>query len=668
MSKPAELRRTVALLITLLAASALAAQNTAPDLSEVSLEQLGNIQVYTASKHLQTTIDAPSSVTIITADQIQQHGYRTLAEILQMVRGFFATNDRNYTTLGVRGFARPGDYNTRILLLVDGHRLNDNIYDEALVGTEFPLDLDLIDRVEIIRGPVSSLYGSNALFAVVNIITRRGQQLDGLEISSDAGSFNTYQGRITYGRKFSQVDFIISSSFLGSRGQKGLFFSTFNTPENNNGIAAQGDDEQVSHSLATIAYRGFTLQTLFGTREKGIPTGPYDTIFNNPGTRTTDSHAYLDLRYEHTFANSWNVLARSFYDRYTYQGTYMYPSESDPSQVSPNLDFSDGKWWGTELQVSRKFLKRHRITTGGEYRDNIRQNQSNYNINPYSLLLDDKRRSFVGAAYFQDEIALTRTLALNAGFRYDYYSNVDGSLDPRAALIYRPWSRSAFKFIYGEAFRAPNVYELYYSVSPNLPNPALKPEKIRSAEFVWEQGVTNHLWLTTSTFYNMIHGLITEEPAANDQLIFRNLQDAKSAGLEFEMRGQLPQGLEGTASYSFQQTRDRDTGQMLNNSPRNLVKLAATQPLFRRKMYLSLDAQYRSRIQPVSGYAISPFTTLNFTVLGRQIGKHMDVSASVYNLFDRKYFDQPSNENLLQPIEQDGRSFRVKMTWHFGER
>jgi len=325
MSKPAELRRTVALLITLLAASALAAQNTAPDLSEVSLEQLGNIQVYTASKHLQTTIDAPSSVTIITADQIQQHGYRTLAEILQMVRGFFATNDRNYTTLGVRGFARPGDYNTRILLLVDGHRLNDNIYDEALVGTEFPLDLDLIDRVEIIRGPVSSLYGSNALFAVVNIITRRGQQLDGLEISSDAGSFNTYQGRITYGRKFSQVDFIISSSFLGSRGQKGLFFSTFNTPENNNGIAAQGDDEQVSHSLATIAYRGFTLQTLFGTREKGIPTGPYDTIFNNPGTRTTDSHAYLDLRYEHTFANSWNVLARSFYDRYTYQGTYMYP-------------------------------------------------------------------------------------------------------------------------------------------------------------------------------------------------------------------------------------------------------------------------------------------------------------------------------------------------------
>src|SRR5581483_2563224 len=255
---------------------------------------------------------------------------RTLADVLQTVRGFFLTYDRNYSSLGVRGFARPGDYNTRILLLVDGHRLNDNIYDQAMVGTEFPLDIDLINRIEIIRGPVSSLYGSNALFAVVNIITRCGHDLNGVELSSDGGSFNSYRGRITYGRKTPQLDFLISSSFLGSRGQKSLFFSTFDTPENNNGIATDADDDQASDTLATISYGGFTLQGLFGTREKGIPTGAYDTIFNNPGTRTTDSHGYIDLGYEHTFGNSWEVLARTFYDRYSYQGTYMYASESDP--------------------------------------------------------------------------------------------------------------------------------------------------------------------------------------------------------------------------------------------------------------------------------------------------------------------------------------------------
>jgi outer membrane receptor for ferrienterochelin and colicin len=120
-----------------------AAQDATPDLSQVSLEQLGNIKVYSASKHLQSAGDAPSSVTVITADDIQQHGYRTLAGVLQTVRGFFVTNDRNYSSIGVRGSARPGDYNTRILLLVDGHRLNDNIYDEAMIGTEFPIDIDL---------------------------------------------------------------------------------------------------------------------------------------------------------------------------------------------------------------------------------------------------------------------------------------------------------------------------------------------------------------------------------------------------------------------------------------------------------------------------------------------------------------------------------------------
>src|SRR5579864_9647263 len=165
-------------------------QQNSPDLTSQSLEDLMNMQVYSASKHLQSTSEAPSSVTVITADEIQRYGYRTLADILQTVRGFFVTYDRDYSSVGVRGFARPGDYNTRILLLVDGHRLNDNVFDEAMIGTEFPVDIDLIERVEVIRGPVSSLYGSNALFAVVNVITKRGDDLKGLEVSSEAGSFN----------------------------------------------------------------------------------------------------------------------------------------------------------------------------------------------------------------------------------------------------------------------------------------------------------------------------------------------------------------------------------------------------------------------------------------------------------------------------------------------
>jgi outer membrane receptor for ferrienterochelin and colicins len=135
-----------------------------------------------------------------------------------------------------------------------------------------------------------------------------------------------------------------------------------------------------------------------------------------------------------------------------------------------------------------------------------------------------------------------------------------------------------------------------------------------------------------------------------------------------EVKGQLPGGLEGAASYSFQETKDGVTDQFLSNSPRNLVKLNLSQPLLKRRLSVSLDAQYRSRIQTSSGTSVSPFSIVNFTLLGHKIGKHVDVSASVYNLLDKRYFDPASGDTLQQVIEQDGRNFRLKMTWHLGER
>jgi outer membrane cobalamin receptor len=273
----------VGLLLIVGARTNCAGQESPPDLSEASLEQLGNIKVYSASRHLQPSSDAPSSVTVITSNEIQQQGYRTLADILRTVPDFFVTYNRNYSSLGVRGFARPGDFNTRVLLLVDGHRLNDNVYDEAMIGTEFPIDIDLIQRIEIVRGPVSSLYGSNAVFAIINILTKQGHDISGPELSAAGGSFDTSKGRISYGRKLKQLEFMISGSFYGSRGQKQLFYPEFNTIETNNGIATNADDDQLGSAFATASFRGITLQSAYGTREKGVPTGAYGTIFNNPG-------------------------------------------------------------------------------------------------------------------------------------------------------------------------------------------------------------------------------------------------------------------------------------------------------------------------------------------------------------------------------------------------
>jgi iron complex outermembrane receptor protein len=643
-------------------------QKSTPDLSEASLDQLGSIPVYSASMHLQPSGDAPSSVTVITAAEIQEQGYRTLADILRTVRSFYVTYDRNYSSLGVRGFERPGDYNTRILLLVDSHRMNDNVYDDAMIGTEFPIDIDMIQRVEIVRGPVSSLYGSNALFAVVNVITRQAQDASGVELSSEDASFNTYKGRITYGHTIRQLGLLISGSFYGSRGQSQLFYPEFDSAQTNYGIASHADDDQLGTALATISYRDFTLQGAYGTREKGIPTGAYGTIFNNSGTRTTDSHGYADLRYEHTFAGSWDILARLFYDRYTYEGTYLYPSAVDPTQISPNLDFADGEWWGTQIQASKNVLNRNRLTVGGEYRDNFRQEQRNYNLNPYSFGLENNRNSFIGGIYLQDEVPITKSLALNAGVRYDDYSDVASSTDPRAALVYHPASETDLKFIYGEAFRIPNVYERYYSVLPNLPNPSLHPEKMHSAEFVWEQGLSNRFWLSASAFHITMDGLITQESESDGSLIYRNVQRVESDGIELELMGRLANGLEGDASYSFQEAKDRDTTLLLNNSPRDLGKLSLIQPLLRRKLFASLNAQYRSGMTTFTGGYASPFSIVNFDLFGRRVGSHLDLSASLYNLLDKTYYDPPSTAVPEAAIQQDGRTFRVKMIWHLGGR
>jgi iron complex outermembrane receptor protein len=179
-----------------MAGAALAA--TAPtDLASVPLDTLLDLEVSGASKFELRMSEASSSVTVITADEMRALGYRTLADVLSSVRGLVVSTDRTYSHLGVRGFSAPGDYNTRILLLIDGNRVNDAVFDQAFLGSEFPLDLDLVERVEFIPGQGSAVHGSNALFGVVNVVTRRGGASSASEVAGALGSAQSRQLRVT---------------------------------------------------------------------------------------------------------------------------------------------------------------------------------------------------------------------------------------------------------------------------------------------------------------------------------------------------------------------------------------------------------------------------------------------------------------------------------------
>lgn len=641
------------------------AQQGPKDLSQASLEELTNIQVYSASKHMQSASEAPSSVTVITADEIQKYGYRTLAGILQSVRGFYMTYDREDSFVGVRGFGRLGDWNSRVLVLIDGHRINDNYLGQAMLGTEFLVDVDLIERVEVIRGPSSSLYGAGAFFAVVNVIIRKPPQLKGVELSFAPASFGTYQGRASYGGQYRGIDMLLSGTFYDSQGQT-LFFPQFDSPASNFGITRNTDYENSQHMLATISFRGFTLQGLFSARDRGVPIGYFGTVFNDPRTHNVDHHQYLDLSYQHSIGEKWELAARTSYDQARLQAPLAFSTGLPDGSTTVDTFSFRGNWWDSEIKLSRTLFEKHKITLGTEITDNLREDQGNYT--PIgNIFITDPASSVVWALYAQDEFAISSKLTLNAGLRYDHYSNFGGTTNPRVGLIYRIFHPTTLKLLYGAAFRAPEPFE----TTPNLgafydDNLQLRPETIRSVEAVVEQQLGHHFKLSGDVFRNWIDHLVSLETNSSDgKSVYLNSGTADATGVEFELDGRLAGGLEGSASYSYANATEPLTHQILSNSPQHMAKLNLIVPVVQRRLFASLDAQYTSPVQNLLGNTVSGFSVFNVTLLGHTLGRHLDLSTSVYNILDKKYFDPGRPEDVQNAIQQDGRSFRIKITAKF---
>jgi len=308
-------------------------------------------KVYGASKMEQKSSEAPSSVSLITADEIKRYGYRTLAEAIQSVQGFNVSYDRNYSFLGARGI-NLGDFNSRILVLVDGHRINNNLTDGAYLDTAAFIDIDLVDRIEIIRGPGSVLYGNNAFFGVINVITRNGGQVNGAEVSGEYGSFDSYKGRFSYGQSFTNgLQFLFSGSLYDSAGEEDLFYKEFNTPAQNNGIAHDLDDDAFKSFFGSISYQGLTLEGGYLWREKGNPTAQYGTTFNDPRLRTTDERGYVNLKYTRSFENLFDLTAQVYYDRNNFSIGYPQALTIGTNTLDLTTTEEDvGEWWGTELQ------------------------------------------------------------------------------------------------------------------------------------------------------------------------------------------------------------------------------------------------------------------------------------------------------------------------------
>jgi len=655
--------------------TAFAAPLPAMSLESMSLEDLMNIPVYAASRHEQSTSEAPASVTVVTSEEIRRYGWRTMLDILRSTRGFYGSNDRNYAALGVRGILRPGDYNTRILMLLDGHRLNDMIYGQNGLTYDFPVDVDLIDRVEIVRGPSSSLYGSNAFLAVVNVITRRGTALKGGELSGAAASYDTYKGRATVGSRTSGgTEYLLSATGYKSGGQD-LFFAEFDDPATNGGIASGIDGERQGGIFGAASFGDFNVHGVYSRRMKEVPTAAYGTIFNDPRFKTWDDRAWVDLSWRKAIGDRTEATARVYYDWYQYNGDYPFAGV-DNTSGSPvdytyiNKDGSKNQWYGAELLLSHRYGDSHRVATGGEYRNAFQMNQWNYDENPYFQALDDQRTEQVYALFLQDEIVLGGGVILSAGVRYDHYSSFGGTTNPRLAAVWTPRSGTTLKLLYGTAFRAPNAYEMYYDDQglSQFGNPALKPETIRSLEAVLEQSLGYNIRFTVTGFQERIRNLINQQPFdpadPDSPFIYSNSGESWSTGAEAEMEGKWP-GLEGRLSYTYQNAENHTTGEWLTNSPRQLVKGQFSASFRENRIVPALNFRYSGPRKTLLGNQAGGYAVTDFTLSGRRLLPGLEVSASVYNLFDKAYADPGGQEHVQDTLPQDGRSFRVKVTASF---
>lgn len=529
-------------------------QDTAA-LGSMSLQQLMQMRVetvYGASKYEQKVTRAPASLTILTAQDISRSGYRTLAEALRSIRGLYVSDDRNYSYLSTRGFLRPGDYNSRILLLVDGHRINDSVYDAAFFGREAPVAVDLIERIEFVRGPSSSIYGSSAFFGIVNVVLKHARDIDGAAVAGSAGSLGAREGAFRFGGTFANgIEATLGGNWYESDGHQALYFPELDPSVSpgsraaHDGIASNLDAERAVGLTGSVARGSLRLEGGYFRRRKEVPTASFGTVFDQL-EETLDERTYLDATYDTALTSDTHLLGRLAYDRYVYIGDY-------PIDDIVNRDDTVARSISTEWQLTRSLAGGHTLVAGMELRDNIDQRQLNFDkVEPRFYNVRDDRESRNGALYVQGEFRLSDRLLLNTGLRYDYYfEGFGGTLNPRLGAIFSPTARTTFKLLYGEAFRAPNAYErFYYPATPRN----IEPETIRTYEGVFEQYLGDRDRLSVSVYRYAVDDLITQLADAQGELYFANVSRVAAHGAEVGLEREYESGALVRASYAWQRT------------------------------------------------------------------------------------------------------------------
>ncbi|MGF6708763.1 outer membrane receptor for ferrienterochelin and colicin [Pseudomonas frederiksbergensis] len=590
----------------------------AQDLTSVPFEQLLETEVVDAARFSQQLTDAPSAVSVITAQDIRRFGYRTLAEILNNMRGLNIGFDGVYYFPGGRGYGQPGEYAGRVMLRIDGQPVADNVFNQIYLGEDGLLDTELIDRVEYAPGPGAALYGNNAFLGVINVVTLRGRDLNGTQVAMTTGSNQDRKVRASWGKRLdSGAEWLVSASS-----------SQADLPRTYLDDGVLQDDLDGQRLFIKGAQGAWSIEGAFAERNQQELSTPLGSAWNFSDTNTLWK---LGHDADH---GSFRSSVRLAQGSYQYRSVYREPIE-DGRRFIENIN-TDGRWWDLEGTISSIALTGHRVVLGGEYRDDYLQDQQMRRYFPRRNEYELNRshgEAQTASLFAQDEIELPYDLSLNLGLRFDRRSSNDTVMRsaPRAALLYTGLSDTTLSLSHGVATRFASRNETtFYEL------PSTESERVTTTEFVSDYRRGDFRVLGSLYRYRITDPI-------------RRFSDPTLAwvdtrGAELEAQWQW-HGVQLRGSHTWQRSQD-NLARNLVNSPRNLSKLQISVPLAGERLRASLAARYVGERLIAPGRNVAGYAITDLTLTSEEILPGVSVTAAVRNLFDRHYLDSPFDAEI----------------------
>jgi outer membrane receptor for ferrienterochelin and colicins len=510
-------------------------------LLDLSLEELMNIKVVTASGYLQTTSEAPSTIAVITAQQIADRGYEQLEDALRDIPGIDMIHINGYAPTLIYFRGMYGAENLRALLMIDGIVENNILGSNDIAGPAY--SLHNAERIEIIWGPVSALYGANAFGGVINIISKKGADIDALHAEQGFGSFNTSFEKLNMGIKKSKFEFAAAATLFSTDGPK---FSNRDPDYSGSYIdKAYSFNGSVSYyarnSKTTFGYRTYKTPMGWGTysnsptRYLGLPSQGYNNqsivgVIQRDirGEKSGLDDSYLRtwfIQNEYKPTGKLNFLGRAVYrETGTAEDSYIYVTADGRKLIRLPIASYSNRVSG-EISANYSLSEMHKFSAGIDYyRDNVEAGVRQSTLDLTTIYLIDGRDTVTNihatllprkydirnnfGSYFQYILTtgLLGKTSFTFGGRYDHNSYFGDAVSPRIAIVNQPVKKLTLKFQFGTAFRAPTNLEIHET--PPSGNFQLEKEKIRTYEINTIYSLSKNVRIQVNGFRNELTDVI----------------------------------------------------------------------------------------------------------------------------------------------------------------